>query len=398
MARLRIALCAVVLWALTGTAAARPALQPFAAELVQSYATLLLRGELAIVEQDASGAATQLSLFAYAAAPPAQVHALVADPTLYPRYVRNLTRSTVEKQPDGALLNHWKLSFPIGSFEGTDEIRSVPGLPGAATTAVEMRTLDRGKEGRSRWEFLAAPGGGTLIVTYGYYDPIDSKLLHTMLGNDPALDAGFNLAGALSLLRALVHRVEQDAAAQPPATPITPPTGKAAELEPLLGRGTVAVVRSNAEGRLVDVSVVTRVPAAATAIVQQVREPELWPKLIPSVRRVKVTARGPSELEYDMAVSAMLTEVVSSFRLSYVPGGADMLSIAGPIKGARIRWDIRPDGNQPAASIAVWRANLHLSETSSLLRAMLRIEPSFEHSANLTMGLLSVRALVAQFR
>jgi ribosome-associated toxin RatA of RatAB toxin-antitoxin module len=372
-------------------------LQPFPALLLARYAPILLRSEIAIVETDGSGWARQITLLGYTPAPPAVVYQLVADPKLYPRYVRNMTRSDVEPQPDGALINRWKLSFPIGSFEGSDEIRPIPAAPGAAAGAVEMRSLGAGKNGHTRWEFLRVEGGGTLVVNYGYYDPLDVGILRVMIGKDPAVDAGFNLAGGLAVMRSLLGEAGRVAASQKGADASVKHSAAAAapDLEPLLLRGTVAIVRSNPQGRLVDVSVVERIPRAAPLIADMVRAPEQWPNFLRMVRRVDVTQREPRGIEYDMTVAAPFMDLQTSFRMLFVPGGADSLAIGGAAKGARIRWDIRPDG-RGAGSVAVWRGNLHIADTNRLLQAMLRIEPSFEHSANITVGLISVRSLARQ--
>lgn len=394
MATLRLCLIAAVsFFALQGlgSVAARPALHAFSPELLFRYAGVVRRGELAVVESDATGHARQITLMGHTAAPPALVYRLVADPTRYPRYVRNLTRSTVEKQADGKILNRWKLSFPIGSFEGIDEVKLLPGGPESAAGAVEIHSLGKGKEGLMHWEFFALRHGGTLVVNYGYYDPLDNGFLRKMIGQDPALDAGFNLAGGMALLRSLLAYAEREAQ-EAGIRAAEPPLEKTPDLGPLLARGTVAIVRSNAMGGLVDVSVVDRIQAPAERLAEMVRDPELLPKAMRSVKRVVVTQRDAKGIEFDLSAAAMLVELVSSFRMLYVPGGCDTLAISGPVKGARFRWDIR--AYSPQASTAVWRGNLHLSDANQLLRAMLRIEPSFEHSANLTFGLLSVRSLV----
>lgn len=398
MAHLRLRLIALVACALAFSARpawSRPVLRSFPSAVLQAYAAVVKSGEIAVVETDAQGHARQITLLGYAAAPPSAVYALVADPLRYPRYVRNLTRSDVEHRPDGSMLNRWRLTFPIGSFEGTDEVRLLAGGEGAApgTGAVEMHSVGDGKEGTTRWEFLPLAGGGTLVVNYGYYDPLDNAFLRVLIGQDPALDAGFNLAGGLALVRGLLAEASREARAG--GLQLTAPAaGGAPDFGPLLARGTVAVVRTGGAGQLVDVSVVERVPAAAQYMTDLVRAPENWPRFLRTVKRVGVTERDASGLEYDMTVAGFLVDVVTTFRMLFVPGGADTLAISGAVKGARFRWDIRPD--KEGSSVVVWRGNLHLTDSSRMLKSMLSIEPSFEHSANISMGLISVRSLASQ--
>lgn len=399
-ARLAALLPLALFIALPGAAApspaARPEIRPFAPRTLVGYAAALARGEMAVVETDAAGRAAQITLLGYAAAPPEVVRALVADPALYPRYIRNLTRSDVERRPDGALVNRWRLSYPIGSFEGVDEVRPQQARPGAApgeVGAVEIRALGQGQQGAFRWEFLPAPGGGTVVVDAGFYDPLDNAVLRAMIGQDPALDAGFNLAGGLSVLRALLK--EAGAAARAAGHEVAPPSPPGApDLQPLLSRGTLAILRTAADGRLVDVSVTARAPAPPGPLRALVRAPDLWPRLVRPIRRVLVRDRDPDGMTLRMTVSALLFDVEADLRVHLFPAGADYLGVGGALRGARFRWDIQPDG--PGGSLVVWRGNVHLGDSSSLVRAMFRIEPSFEHSANVSIGLISVRGLLAE--
>ncbi|MCS6914726.1 MAG: SRPBCC family protein [Myxococcales bacterium] len=369
-------------------AAAAPALQPLPADVVHSLAGALASSEIVLLELEPDGRVGQITLLGYAAAPPALVRQLVADPSLYPRYVRNLTRSDVEPRPDGSVLNRWRLSFPIGSFEGTDLVRPLPAAAGGVGP-VEIRSLGEGKQGMFRWEFLPAPGGGTLVVSYGRYDPLDNFVLRALMRQNPELEAGFHVAGGLSLLRALLAQAERQAQQVGPC-PARPSAGRL-DLTPLLRRGTVAIVRTGSGGALTDVSIVERVAAPQELLLHLVRTPETWPRFLRSVSRLRVTRRLGDGIEFRMTVGSFLFDVVTDYRTLFTDSGADNLAIGGAMKGARFRWDLSGDG--PSASVAVWRGNIRLGDTSALVRAMLRIEPSFEHGANLSIGLLSVRAM-----
>jgi hypothetical protein len=372
---------------------AGPALRPFPAEVLRGYAATLVSSEIAVIETDPAGQARQITLLGYAKAPPALVRDLVADPTKYPRYVRNLSRSEVERRPDGALINRWRLSFPIGSFEGADEVRPLPPR-GGGPGPVALRSLGPGKEGTFLWEFLPVAGGGTLVVHYGRYDRLDNRILRAMIGRDPALDAGFNLAGGLSLLRALLQQAAREGAGAAITPPGPPMPNAPPDFGPLLARGTLAVVRTDPQsGRLIDVSVVARVGVAHDRLLGMVRAPELWPHLMGAIRGVRVTRREPGLIDYEMTVRGLLFDVVTDYRLLLVAGGADTLAMGGALKGARFRWDLRPDG--PGATVVVWRGNVHLGDASRIVRAMFRMEPSFEHSANVSIGLVCVRSLAA---
>ncbi len=369
---------------------ARPTIHPFSAELLARYAPALEHAEIAVVELDPQDHAIQTTLIGYTSAPPEMVHDLVAQPENYPNFIRNLTRSTVERRADGTLINHWKISYRIASAEGTDEIRLEPG----ATGAIVSLPIDKGKEGISREEFLPAPGGGTVFVSYGCYDSIEGiPLLSSLLKRNPVWEAGLNLAGALTVMRSVLGEANRRAAAKGihPAQP----SGDGPAFTELLDRGTVAVVRSGTHGELLDVSVVDRVPAPLPVILDYLRAPEKWPGQIASVKRVSIKHRDQSGLEYELAMSGVLTDIVTTYRMSYVPNGIDTLGIDGELKEMRNRWDLSPatDGS----TIVVWRGNLHLGANNSLLRSMFKLEPSFEHAANVSAGLVSLRSVARHF-
>src|SRR5262245_48053630 len=85
-------------------AAATPLATPratFPPDKIHGLAPLLVNGDMAEIEADQVGRPLQITLFAYAAAPPAVAHDVVAQPEKYPTFVRNLSKSEVTHNPDG---------------------------------------------------------------------------------------------------------------------------------------------------------------------------------------------------------------------------------------------------------------------------------------------------------
>jgi hypothetical protein len=382
----------VAVLAVSAPAAAGPALYSFPEEKLRAYAPLLAQGEMAVIETDPEGHAGQVTLLAWAAAPPETVREVVATPERFPKFLHNVSRCDVQRRPDGSLVNTWRVELPIGHFDGQDEYRFAPGPTGA----VEVRALGEGKRGLFRWDFLPADGGGTVVVYSGFWDPpIENFLLRRMLARNPAYEAGFALSAGLVLLNGV--QAEAARLAGERARKVEPPRpGRAPGFGMLLDRGTLAVVRTDGHGALVDVSVVERITAPVERLLGILRAPEAWPSFLPSVTHCKVERRDPGGLEYRIGINGILLEVETTYRMNFTPSGIDALGVGGDMRGSRFRWDLSPAG--AGATLAVYRANGHLGTSSSVLRALFHYEPSFEPSANVGVGVLAMRAVARRAR
>jgi hypothetical protein len=228
-----------------------------------------------------------------------------------------------------------------------------------------------------------------VMVYLGHFDGFrQNALLAKLLDRNPIYEAGMGLSAALVLAKGV--QAEAERLAREAKIEIAPPTGRAPGFKALLDRGTLAIVRSEPAGRLIDVSVLERVKAPLATMLAPLRSPETWPAFLPSVTTAHVDARDAAGLEFRIAVEAVLLSVESTFRMNFVPNGVDCLAIAGDVKGSRYRWDLTPSEGE---TIAVYRGNSHLAESSRILRAMFRFEPWFEHSANVTIGAIFMRAM-----
>jgi hypothetical protein len=381
MSRLAVLLCLAPL-----AAAARPTLKPLPEDRLRAYAPLLAGSELALLESDATGRSRQITVLAYVPAPPQLVHDVVAHPESFPRFVRNVSKSTVEHRPDGALVNSWRVELPIGHFDGLHELRFAPGPAGP----IDVLAVGPGQQGVFRWEFLPADGGGTVVVHMGWHDPLSNNfLLRKMLERNPSYEAAMGLSATLVLVKAVQREAARLAAGA--SASIAPPRGRAPGFSALLDRGTLAIIRSDTAGALIDISLVERIPVPLDRLLGIIRAPDTWPSFLSSVTHCDVRHRDANGLEYRIGIDGIILDVDTTYRMNFVPGGADALGIEGDLKGSRYRWDLSASG--PGATIAVYRGNAHLSESSRILRMMFRHEPSFEHSANVGVGVVAVRAM-----
>jgi hypothetical protein len=312
--------------------------------------------------------------------------------------MRNVSRSTREPAAAAAgagetFLNRWRVELPIGHFDGVNETRT----DGTPAGPIDVRAVGEGRTGVYRWLFLAADGGGTVLVHEGRFDGFrQSALLAKLLARNPTYEAGMALSAGLVMMKGVQGQAER--LAREAKAVAARPTGRAPGFAALLDRGMLAIVRSDAAGALVDVSVVERVQAPLATLLGLLRAPERWPTFLPSVREVRVEERDAAGRDYRIAVEAVIVDVESTWRMNDVPGGVDCLALGGDVKGSRYRWDLssRAGAGGAEETVAVYRGNSHLRESSRILRAMFRFEPWFEHTANVTIGAIFMRAMTAR--
>jgi ribosome-associated toxin RatA of RatAB toxin-antitoxin module len=373
--------------ALAAAPAAATPLATFPRDKIQGLAPLLVNGDMAEIEADPAGRPLQITLFAYAAAPPAVAHDVVAQPEKYPTFVRNLSKSEVTHNPDGTLDCRWQMDLPIGHFNGGMRM-AVDADPQGP---INIRSA--GRDSFSRWEFLPADGGGTVVVYYMHYAaPTQNALLSKMLKQNPGNETGMGLAAGLVLSKSVAREATRRAAAA--GTRIAPPKSTAPGFQFLLERGAVAIIRSTPNGSLLDVSVVKRIPAPLEKVLEVVRAPDTWPGFMPAVTACEVQSRTPDGLTYHMTIDGILVSVDTSYHMKYLGNaGVDSLGVDGDLKGSRLRWDLSA---QQGETLAVYRANHKLGTGSFLLRAMIGFEPLFEHGANVGVGIIAVQSVAAR--
>ncbi len=377
--RVRVAV-ALAFAALPGLAAAEAPLTTYPPERLAALAPLLTHAELAAIEVAPNGSPRQITLLAWTPAPPPVAYEVVAHPERYPEFVRNLSKAEVERMPDGSTVARWQMELPIGHFNGAFAMRTDEG-------AIDIRSLAR--DNHTRWEFVPAPGGGTVIVEYAHYQaPRQNAILSKLLERDPANETGMGLAATLVLAKSVAAEAAKRAAAAR-LPPVAAPRGSPS-FDFLLERGAVAVIRSAPSGALIDVSVVRRIPAPLERVLSVLRAPERWREFMPAVTASKVVDRRGDGLDFELSVDGVLLSVDTRYRMQFVPAGADSLGVGGDLAGSRFRWDLtRTDGG----TLAIYRANHNIAAASILLRAMIGFEPLFEHGANVGVGIIAVEAV-----
>jgi hypothetical protein len=322
----------------------------------------------------------------YVAAPPPIVHDVVAQPWEYKHVIPNMSKSTWEPRADGGGTSAWKIDLPISSFEMVNAFKFEPGPAGA----VVVTSPDERDDATFRWEFLPASGGGTVLVQYGYSDVKHSNaLVRSFLKRMPVTEHGLALAG--QLLLAVNMRAAAEKRAQPGS--VTPPDPKARGpgFEFMLERGQVVVLRSLADGRLGDVSLLDRVFAPLQRVGEILSRPGEWGRFIPGVEECRERGHGPGTVDWVADFALPLQTWTTGWVMRFTERTYEGVGVSGDLAGAHFQWDLTARG--AGETLVVYRVNMSLGRSSLLARKMIQFEPSLEHGLNVAFSLVYLRAI-----
>jgi ribosome-associated toxin RatA of RatAB toxin-antitoxin module len=372
---------AALLVAAPARAADRP-LSFLPAEKLQAMGPLLRTGEIALIESAKGGRMRQVTVMALVAAPPELTHEVVVSPEKYPEFIRNLTRSKVQRNPDGTIDDEFWIDLTLTHFEGTNRYR--PNRDGS----VDVKAIDPNDDGIFRWEFYRVPGG-TVMVMYGYQDVLHSNdYIRRITDAVPSMEHGLALAAQLAYVRSIKARAE--ALAKPGSFTPFDAHAKGPGFDFLLQRGRVAVIRSLPDGHLADISILDRLFAPLEKVLAILNAPASYASFIEGVKKSRELQRSDAEVEYQLVSDLSIFSWDSRFAIRPSGRGAvDVYGVGGDLRGAQYRWDLTPLG--PKSTLAVYRARQNVASSSPLLLGILfRKEPLFEHGLNVALGLVQV--------
>lgn len=374
------------------SAAAKAPLAPLPPDKVAGLAELLRQSEIALVESQPGGRLKQVSLFAFVAAPPQQVHDTVAAVERYGEFFRNMSECRVTRNSDGTVDQRFVVRYSLVSFNGVLRSRflaapegSAPGTPGV----IDQEPTDPEDNAHFRWEFHETPGG-TVMAVYGFTDVYHSNdLIRALLRRAPSMEHGLALAQQLVQVRTLKARAEKLAGPRPP-----PPRGKSPGFGFLVQRGQVVVLRTGAGGRLADLSLIDQFGAPKDKIAGVVLAPAAFASLVEATTRSEERSRGPEGVAYDLETSLTVASWGSRWLArSDGNGNVDGLCTDGDLKGGRYRWDLTTNDR---GTLVVYRSGLDLGVESLVMRTLFGQEPLFEHGMVTAFALAMVGGVKAR--
>jgi hypothetical protein len=363
---------------------ARPApLSPLPNDKLLALAPLASTNDLALIESE-KGALKQVTTVSFAAASPEEVREVVIHPERYKNFVRNTKQDDVKKEPGGTLFHQYAVNYTIYTVDGRHRYVLLPKGPNDAAAPVDLYDPDPGGTRHFRWEFLAAPGGGTLVVLYGFSKVPRDGFLNRFLNRAPTLEFGLALIPQMTLLLSMKTQAEKISKLRPPA-----PTGTPGSYDFLLARGTLALFRTEG-GRIRDISLVDRSTARPDVLLSVLGDPTGWHSFVPTLDRTTGLGaqNGMSGVEIEQSLPLMSWTTSWAFRTD--ARSVDLFAVSGDLRGGRLRWDVRPRGDQAEL---VLRAIEDFSKGSMVVQQLYRLEPLFEYGIDVGLDLLLLQSI-----
>lgn len=389
-AALRAAGPLLCLLLLAGTAAAVPvpaSRTVFPAAKLRELAPILRSSDMALLEADGRGMMRQITAISFAAAPAETVRQVIVHPERYNEFIRNMGTSTVKPAPGGTVDLTYEFDYRITTIGGTTRYVQPPPGPGGELSVDLYDPVPEGTRWH-RFDLLPVPGG-TVVVLSGYTDVHhSSEPVPSLISRVPTLEYGLALISQMTLILSMKQRAEQIAGPQPAAPA---PAAAPGAYGFLVEKGTLALFRSR-QGRLTEMTLVARSRAAPEALGRAVGQVADWSQYMPSITRSTSLPRegqGAVELEQSMPLLTFRT----AFGVYQSAGTVDMLGMSGDLRGARLRWDVRPSG---AGSQLVLRCSMAYDKASMIIRQLYKLEPLFEYGINLGLNLVLLDGALAR--
>jgi hypothetical protein len=376
---LRSFVAALILTLPISARAERP-LQPISPDDVAALAQQPLAEDVALIESNPDGTEKQVSIFAWVAAPPAVVRALIATPGDYKSFIPNLSKSTAEPQPDGTIRQTWKMELPVSSFDGVNVFTILP-------DAVLLRAIDNNDEATFRYETHAA-AGGTLLVQYGYTDVKHSNaFVRAFLKRQPMMEHGLALSAQLMFVTAMRAEAERRARINVPPSAVV---SLSPTIDHLRQRGQVALLSRDQRLQVMD-----RVYAVKTAILDAITKVGEYPQFVPGVDRSAPRAASlPGAIGFYLEMATPLVGWATTYEMRRLgDNGFDGAGVQGDLAGARFRWMVSATKGTPPATNVSYEVQEDLARSSFVLKQLFKMQPSLERGIGVALALVWMRAI-----
>jgi ribosome-associated toxin RatA of RatAB toxin-antitoxin module len=345
--------------------------------------------DIALMEVDPRGALKQITTMTLVAAPPATVHEVVGHPEKYGHFVHNMSRSDVIKEPGGTLFHEYKLDYTVASVDGRHRYVFLPAVEGQAAPPIDVYDPDDNGTRHYRWEFYAAPGGGTLLVEYGYSQIPQDGLYGKLIKRAQTLEYGLALIPQMTLMLAVKQRSEQMAPGQ--ARPGQ--TGPQPSLSFLLDRGALALFR-RAGSRVSEVNLVDRTRAKPDVLVRVASNTSQWTKYVPTISKSTPMGSRQGLPTTEIEQSLPLMSWTTAWGVFANANSVDMFGLDGDLYRARMRWDFR--ALNPNQSEIVLRSVVDYDHGSVVVRELYKLEPLFQYGIDVGLQLVILRGVRQQ--
>ena len=365
-----------------------------------ALAVLLARGELALVESNAEGKASQIVIFSAINAPAEKIYDAITDVENHPKFMKAVVRNKIIKKQGDMFAYEWELDVPVFNLKGVRAMR------GKRPELIEVRGMSGNfKESRERWELYPLDDGKRTLAAFYRALDVESAgvLLKTMISMEPSMEHGVSLAAGFVHLRDVRRYVEglpepkknEEKGPVPEFRRLDLDSKELGSIEKLLAHGQLALIESNADGSLHQVEIMGIVAASKDKLESVVYAPAKYPEFIPNLVAQRVTEEGKNKmrLEYELEVPMVNLDGVSNMTIQD-DGSVDVVAVSGDITRGRWRWEFRSLGEN--ATVPVHYAYSDVSETSWFVKQLIQKQPLFEHGIVVAASTVALRAMKAR--
>lgn len=362
---------------------------------IEAMGQLLERGQVALIESNARGWLKQVTVVSRIRAPVATVFRVVSEVQHYPEFLHNFSRIDVRSRQGQSVGYDWDWRGVVFDFHGSNTMSLMP------PRRIDVLTT-QGDLGNARFimDFRPAPNDETILAITLFCDPRSANwAARQLVRANPSMLHAMNLSVGIVFVMGIRGRAESPGGRGVVGAPGRGGgdlTGFAdvdtARLAPLLRRGELALVETNAHRGLRQATVFGQVAAEPDRVRAVVQDPARYPSFISNVESVDVVSRTGGITTYDIELDFPIFDVESRLEMSADPQGRVLVEgRQGDMRGGRWRWELlaAPGGG----AVATYGGYNDMRRTGWLMRRLVALEPYFDHALNVSSKLVMVRAV-----
>jgi hypothetical protein len=367
-------------WA--GQARAEQGVTPPSQAQVDAARSMFKRGLVLLVEPDAAGKLKQVTLFGDIAAPQKAIYDVISDPSTLPQREPSTREVAIKAKQGNALTYAWTYGDALTHIEGTTALALAP------PQAVFSRSITGFGPGFSLFRLWPAGADHTTLSLSMCIDPTKTSnpILRWLSNANPNFQQVWNVGYSVMVFRGIEQVAVKRAGGTVPAPsgisgdgPLRPlGPDQVAALRPLLQKGPVAVIESDAQGRVAQASVAELVAAPPAKVQQILEDPGSWGTHFKSLD-ISDVAQAAGGSTFKMALGFTAFTISSDLALQTRPDGVDVTSPAGQLSRSLLTFRQAPDG---AGTILTSTGRLRLHQGGRILRGMIEADPYFGHALN----------------
>lgn len=379
--RLGIVVVAVIVL-VASSAEAQQAVRPPSQVQVNAAKTMFKRGLVILVEPNSSGGLSQVTLFGQMAAPQKTIYDVLADPNTMPAREPSMRNIKIKARRGNALTYTWRYGDLLTRIDGTMALALAP------PQAVHMRSINGFGPGFMLFRLYPDGPNTTTVALAMNIDVTKStnQIIRWLTNANPDFQQAWNVGYSVMAYRGVeqvaVKRAGGTVAApngqcgSGPLRPFTPAQVKG--LRSLFQKGTVAIIESDAQGRVAQASLAQYVKAPPSKIQKALESPGQWGRFIKSlgIEDAQRTSKGHT---FKMSFSFTAFTLTSEMAMTTRSDGADVTSPSGHLKRSLINFTHAADGS---GSIMTATARFRFRQGGRILRRMIDDDPYFGHALN----------------